>query len=85
MISITEQPSGEMVGEIDAQHHLHIMLPNSVPLGPGRILILLEEAGEDDAGKFWMQGIAREWEMELADEREDIYTLEDGEPPNAAR
>ena len=75
----------EIVGEIDAQHHLHITLPISATPGPARVLVLLAEAEEDDAGKFWSQGIAREWAAELADEREDIYTLEDGEPINAAR
>lgn len=48
-----------------------------------RILVLIPE--EDDAGGGWMQGIAREWAAELRDPREDIYTLEDGKPIDAAR
>ena len=36
------------------------------------------DSREDDAGAAWMQGVAREWEAELNDPREDIYTLEDG-------
>ena len=75
----------EIVGEIDAQHNLHITLPISATPGPARVLILIPETKEDDAGQFWSQGIAHEWAAELADEREDIYTLEDGEPINAAR
>lgn len=34
----------------------------------------------EDAGVIWMQAIAHEWREELADPREDIYTMEDGEP-----
>ena len=49
--------------------------PISATPEPARVLILLPEAEEDDAGKFWSRGIAREWAEELADEREDIYTL----------
>jgi hypothetical protein len=48
------------------------------------VLVLVPEAEEDEAG-LWMQGVAREWAAELADEREDIYTLEDGEPVDATR
>ena len=40
---------------------------------------------EDDAGGGWMPSIAREWATELRDPREDIYTLEDGKPVDAAR
>ncbi len=42
-----------------------------------------EVEGEVDA--IWMQAIAREWQEELADPREDISTLEDGEPIDASR
>jgi hypothetical protein len=35
---------------------------------------------EDDAGAAWMEGVLHEWADELADERQDIYTLSDGEP-----
>jgi hypothetical protein len=48
-----------------------------------RIIVLIPE--EDEAGGAWMQGIAREWAAELHDPREDIYTLEDGKPVDAAR
>lgn len=33
----------------------------------------------------WTEGIAREWHDELADPREDIYTLADGEPVDESR
>ena len=41
--------------------------------------------GEDEAGGMWAPGIAAEWSAELQDPREDIYTLEDGQPVNAPR
>jgi len=39
---------------------------------------------EDDAGLAWQRGIALEWLEELADSRQDVYTLEDGQPPDEA-
>jgi len=62
-----------------------MVLPRSVRPGQVRVLVLVPEAEEDEASALWMQGIAREWAAELADEREDIYTLEDGEPVDATR
>src|ERR1051326_3540136 len=35
-------------------------------------------AGEDEAGRAWTNGIAREWADELEDPRQEIYTIEDG-------
>ena len=75
----------EFVAEVDQQHYLHIVLPESTMPGPVRVIVLVPESEEDEAGTLWMRGIAHEWAAELADEREDIYTLEDGEPVNAAR
>jgi hypothetical protein len=74
----------ELVAEVDELRHLHTALPQSVRPGRVRVLVLVPEAEEDEAG-LWMQGVAREWAAELADEREDIYTLEDGEPVDATR
>ena len=74
----------ELIAEVDAQHHLQIVLPASVPLGRVRVIVLTPEADEDEAGGEWMNGIAREWAEDLADSRQDIYTLEDGEPVHAA-
>ncbi len=39
-----------------------------------------EWAGEDDAGLHWVDGLAHEWQAELGDPHEDIYTLADGIP-----
>ena len=75
----------EFVAEVDKQHCLHVVLPQDTMPGRVRVIVLVPEAEEDEAGMLWMRGIAREWMAELADEREDIYTLEDGEPVNAVR
>lgn len=38
----------------------------------------------DEAGVSWMRRVAPEWSDELADARQDIYTLQDGQPVDAA-
>jgi hypothetical protein len=48
-----------------------------------RIIVLIPETDEADGA--WMQGIAHEWAAALQDPREDLYTLEDGQPVDAAR
>ena len=50
-----------------------------------RVIVLTPEQDEDEAGGPWMSGISQEWAEELLDLRQDIYTLEDGEPIHAAR
>ncbi len=74
----------ELIAEVDEQRHLQIALPASVLPGRVRVLVLTPEADEDEAGGEWMNGLAREWAEDLADTRQDIYTLEDGEPIHAA-
>ena len=73
----------ELIGEVDETHRLQVQVPEALPPGPVRILVLIPE--EDDADGGWLQGIAREWAAALRDPREDIYTLEDGKPFDAAR
>jgi hypothetical protein len=73
----------ELVGDIDEKHLLKARVPEGLPAGPVRLIVLLPE--EDEAGAKWESGIAREWSAELKDSREDIYTLEDGQPVNAPR
>ena len=73
----------ELVGDVDEQHRLHARVPAEVPAGQVRVIVFLP--GEDDAGGLWADGIAAEWSAELADPREDIYSLADGQPVNAAR
>jgi hypothetical protein len=71
----------ELVGDIDEGHRLQAEVPENLPPGPVRLLILLPE--EDEAGGCWSRGLAREWSSELADTSQDIYTLDDGQPMNA--
>ena len=73
----------ELVGDIDEQHRLQAQVPDELPAGPVRLIVLLPD--EDQAGTAWSQGIAKEWHGELHDVRQDIYTLEDGQPVNAPR
>ena len=73
----------ELTGDIDDQHRLHARVPDELPAGPVRLIVLLPD--EDEAGHAWTQGIAQEWAEELRDSRQDIYTIEDGQPVNAPR
>ena len=73
----------ELIGDIDKDHTLHAQVPPDLPVGPVRLIVLLPD--EDDAGSVWSEGVAREWADELKDARQDIYSLEDGQPVNAPR
>jgi hypothetical protein len=73
----------ELVGDIDEKHLLKARVPEQLPAGPVRLVVLLPE--EDEAGGAWEASVAKEWSAELMDAREDIYTLEDGQPVDAAR
>ena len=75
----------ELVAEVDNEHCLKVSLPESVLPGKVRVFVLTCDAEEDEAGSAWMRGISCEWAEELRDPREDIYTLNDGEPVHAAR
>jgi hypothetical protein len=73
----------ELVGDIDEQHRLRAQVPEELPAGPVRLIVLLPD--EDDSGSAWAHGLAREWADELRDSRQDLYTLDDGQPVNAPR
>lgn len=73
----------ELIGDIDEQHHLQASVPEELPAGPVRLIVLLPD--EDSGGIAWAHGVAKEWAYELQDPRQDIYTLEDGQPVNAPR
>jgi hypothetical protein len=69
-------------GHVSDDRHLSAQVPDSIPPGPVTIVVIpVREA--DEAEEAWMAGIAREWADELADPRQDIYTLDDGEPVDA--
>ena len=59
------------------------LVPEELPAGPVRLIVLLPD--EDDAGSVWANGIARKWSAELSGLRQDIYTLDGGQPVNAPR
>ena len=73
----------ELIGDIDDRHQLHAQVPIELPTGRVRLIVLL--AGEDEAGGMWAHGIAAAWSAELQDPREDIYSLDDGQPVHAPR
>jgi hypothetical protein len=73
----------ELVGDIDDHHRLRAQVPEELPAGPVRLIVLLPD--EDDAGSLWANGIATEWSDELRDPKQGIYTLDDGQPVTAPR
>jgi len=73
----------ELQGDIDDHHRLHAQVPEGFPVGLVRVIVLAPE--EDEAGAAWTQGVSSEWSEDLADPKQDIYTLEDGEPVDASR
>ena len=79
----THMKAIELTGDIDEQHRLQARVPAELPAGPVRLIVLLPD--EDEGGGAWAPGIAKEWADELSDSRQDIYTLEDGQPVNAPR
>ena len=68
-----------ITGHVDEHHQLSAEVPDVIPPGPVMISVSVE-SHEDEAGTAWSAGIANEWADELADARQDIYTLADGEP-----
>ena len=72
----------ELIGDIDNQHRLLADVPAELPAGPVRLIVLFPD--DDEAGIAWSHGVSKEWAEELGDSREDLYTLEDGRPVNAA-
>jgi len=72
-----------LVGAIDEHHRLHAEAPPELPAGPVRLIVLVPD--EDAAGSQWANGVANEWSEDLSDIRQDIYTMEDGQPLNAPR
>jgi hypothetical protein len=76
----------ELIGDVDERHRLQAVAPPELPTGPVRLFVVVPDAPpeEDSSGAAWMQGIAKHWSQELGDPREDIYSLNDGQPVNAA-
>jgi hypothetical protein len=74
-------------GQVDEHHRLHADVPATVAPGPVEVDVVIpsESRSEDDAGTAWEAGVAREWAQELTDPRQDIYTINDGEPIDGSR
>ena len=72
-----------ITGRVDEQHVLSAQVPASIPPGPVTILIV-PPTPRNDGDDDWMASVAHEWADELNDARQDIYTLADGEPVDAA-
>jgi hypothetical protein len=65
-------------GHVDDDRKLVIQLPATISPGPVTVFVI-PRADEDEA-IAWTEGVAREWIEDLADPRQDIYTMDDGEP-----
>jgi hypothetical protein len=70
---------------VDEKGVLHAEVPHDLNPGAIQIIALIPEGDENEFSDAWIRGIAREWAAELSDPREDIYTLEDGEPVDGPR
>ena len=75
----------KITGEVDADHRLIATVPDSIAPGKVEIVVLARIGDEDDAGVHWMAGVAREWQAELNDPREDIYSITDGVAVDGSR
>jgi hypothetical protein len=69
----------KVIGNVDRQHRLYAEVPATVPPGPVEV-VLVVPSDEEEISREWTEGIAREWAAEWSDPREDIYTIEEGEP-----
>jgi hypothetical protein len=73
----------EIIGHIDEQGQLHVELPEA--LRPGPVKVTLQEVTPTDEVDDWRGLINHAWAADWSDPREDIYTLEDGEPEHGPR
>jgi hypothetical protein len=73
----------ELITEVGDDRQVQITIPEIIRTKQARIIILPFEPEQEP--EQWMRALAQEWQDELADERQDIYSLEDGEPVDATR
>ncbi len=73
----------ELIANVDEQHRLSVEVPPEVSPGIVRIVLALPTEGEEDG--WWQRAISHSWAADWNDPREDIYTLEDGQPIDAPR
>ncbi len=69
----------KLSGNVDENRRLSAQVPDSIRPGPVMVVVF-PVSQEDDEADAWTAGVAREWADDLADPRQDIYTLADGEP-----
>ena len=72
----------EVTGHVDEQHRLVAEVPAGIPAGPVQIIVKLPGDDTEDEPGSWARAIAQAWMSDWSDPREDIYTLEDGQPVN---
>jgi hypothetical protein len=72
----------EVVARVDAHHRLSAEVPASVAPGLVRIALLVTDEGQpavDEVEASWEAVVAQAWAEDLADVRQDAYTMQDGE------
>ncbi len=69
----------KVLGNVDKSHRLSAQVPSEISPGPVTVLIVRKSVQDED-GDEWAAAVAQDWANELNDSREDIYTLNDGEP-----
>ena len=74
-----------IIGKVDAAHRLTATVPVAVPAGEVEVVVIVPEPSGDAADRLWEAGVAAEWHDDLADERQDIYSLADGTAVDEAR
>jgi hypothetical protein len=60
----------EIHGEVDEQHRLSAQVPTEIPPGPVKFALVIPSdevdlTNEDQAGRGWVDGVAREWRKDL--------------------
>ncbi len=74
-----------VIGKVDAAHRLTATVPVAVPAGEVEVVVIVPESSGDAGDRLWEAGVAAEWHDDLADERQDIYSLADGTPVDEDR
>ncbi len=70
----------EVEGRVDDSHRLTADVPATVRPGAVKVRIALPDEEEDEPGAGWGAAVAAAWADEWSDPREDIYTLDHGQP-----
>ena len=73
-----------VVGRVDEEHRLTATVPVAVPTGQVEVVLIVPEGVGDATDVSWEAGVAAEWRADLADTRQDIYSLADGMPVDEA-